>query len=913
MLSITDHVRCVYTSVGANRLSGICSVLVLPDSRSLLAFGASHFICIANSVPVSGCCDHAIPETHALRIIDTLVGHLALVRCVRWLTNPSELLPIAERVNLLLASADSSGLVIIWSYSSYDMFKPSERDTSTCLHILTKIQLPTGRTPNGIDGCLLPSENSSTDICDRILVLSVAADTLLHFYCVKFGEDFYRTSIVANSSISRGPSLCLCLRCLCFKVDPAELSDHTARPHCLFLVLVGLDNGQIELWSHYFEIPTPESVSNLNNSWQFSLAAAAPGHQNWVRCIDSIVDTGSTEPSALIATGGQDNVIRLWRLYTLLDNLNSTKLQDSKITELKVSSNAHCHLPFKLGLAIESVLSGHDNWVTGVCWAPSPYLNIFPPNLLSSSMDKSLIVWSASSDCDLWFERVRVGNFGETGLGLLDCHWFGSKNDAILGQNFQGNFSAWHFDKKTNKWVPSLPLTGHYGPVTDLSWMARKGDLDLPLPVYLLTTGTDQTTRLHVARSTSDFQYDNETSQLFWFELARPQIHGYDMNAIASLSPFYFVSAGDEKVSRVFSATQTFLKALTATSHLDDHNFLLDSVPKSALRPALGLSTQIVPISAESLVDDKRSTLLEGDGFSESKETNESAAKFCLPTEDLLQCFTLWPEAKKLYGHPYEVHCLAAHPILNLIASACVASKQIHAFIILWNGQLDWAIHQKLVHHQLTVTQLSWSHDGNRLLAVSRDRTWSLWTAVKSHEDKIPPYHLAAYPLKSRNHSRIIWACSWSPDDKYFFTGSRDMTIGCWSGSIIANQTDELVQPESRGRLDTYRNLQHAITALDVCFFSECPSAAHVYLMAVGLESGALLLFTITQSNETEKPFKWSCPLSFPPYWCHVPGKRLRRISFESNQQDSTRKLATAGDDGLVRIFEIKCPIITGI
>lgn len=43
-----------------------------------------------------------------------------------------------------------------------------------------------------------------------------------------------------------------------------------------------------------------------------------------------------------------------------------------------------------------------------------------------------------------------------------------------------------------------------------------------------------------------------------WRELARPQVHGYEMNALASIDAVRYVSAGDEKVGRVFAATRGF-------------------------------------------------------------------------------------------------------------------------------------------------------------------------------------------------------------------------------------------------------------------------------------------------------------------------------------------------------------------
>ena len=54
------------------------------------------------------------------------------------------------------------------------------------------------------------------------------------------------------------------------------------------------------------------------------------------------------------------------------------------------------------------------------------------------------------------------------------------------------------------------------------------------------------------------------------------------------------------------------------------------------------------------------------------------------------------------------------------------ASKPEHAVVRVWETT-SWSQVATLAHHGLTVTQLAFSHSGKYLLAVSRDRTWSLW------------------------------------------------------------------------------------------------------------------------------------------------------------------------------------------
>ena len=54
------------------------------------------------------------------------------------------------------------------------------------------------------------------------------------------------------------------------------------------------------------------------------------------------------------------------------------------------------------------------------------------------------------------------------------------------------------------------------------------------------------------------------------------------------------------------------------------------------------------------------------------------------------------------------------------------ASKPEHAGVILWDTN-SWKQITTLFAHSLTVTQIAFSRNGQRLLTVSRDRTWAVF------------------------------------------------------------------------------------------------------------------------------------------------------------------------------------------
>uniref|UniRef100_A0AAQ5ZSJ5 Elongator complex protein 2 n=1 Tax=Amphiprion ocellaris TaxID=80972 RepID=A0AAQ5ZSJ5_AMPOC len=634
---------------------------------------------------------------------------------------------------------------------------------------------------------------------------------------------------------------------------------------------------------------------------QFQKAMTLQGHEDWVRG----VAWASTGGELLLASCSQDSLIRLWRLRaksgpdtSAEDDHTIIKMKEDifEVKERDVSS--------VFAVSLETVLAGHENWVYGVHWQPPFYKGgelQQPLSLLSASMDKTMILWAPEEGSGIWIEQVRVGEVGGNTLGFYGCQ-MSPDGSMIVAHAFHGALHLWCKDQDKEvggEWRPGVVISGHFNAVQDLSWD--------PEGEFILSVGSDQTTRLFTPWR------KQHSEQATWHEISRPQIHGYDMQCLAMVGRFQFVSGADEKVLRVFQAPRNFVENFANISGIPKQKLLTSSdsanLPEGASTPALGLSNKAVFQG-----DIVPKTNAEEEQFSSVSDQYQESYFHPLnltepPPEDHLLQNTLWPEVQKLYGHGFEMFCLVSDSTRTVVASACKASKAEHAAVLLWSTT-TWRQLQSLPCHTLTVTQMAFSPDAQLLLAVSRDRTWSLWRRnPTTSESPEPRFSLYARTGKDTAiHSRIIWSCDWSPDSKYFVTSSRDKKVIVWGPCILENSGDSVPPPEIKP-CSSILDVGDSATAVAFC---PVLCSDNSYLLSVGLECGRILLYRWSPGQEPAGGHDWSSCGETDASQSHALAvKRLRwrpragRAESEIEEESSWVQLASASVDHSVKIFNI--------
>lgn len=606
----------------------------------------------------------------------------------------------------------------------------------------------------------------------------------------------------------------------------------------------------------------------------FKLSNKLEGHSDWVR---SLAFKDLNDGSLMLASGSQDRYIRIWTVQhdregTVIKEKNELEDNSDDENEEDQLSNIIYKLDTVTPYSIkfDALIIGHDDWVYSLQWHPTE------TKLMSSSADSSVMVWIPDSTSGVWLCATRLGEISSKGAstatgsygGIWYSTWIGSENSNIVSLTNMGSWKHYTLDKISSTmeneiWDSKNGITGHVKSVTDISWS--------PQGSYVLTTSLDKTTRLF-----APYKKD-------WYELSRPQIHGYDMMCIFPLNSGLFVSGGDEKILRVFKATKVIANLLNNLLGFTIDADSLDS--EVATVPVLSLSNKAISASTANHQDTN-----ENDDQGEDEYVGEDYTKHGLdiskpPLEDQLQRHTLWPEIEKIYGHGYEMVTLACSYDNKLLVSCCKANSKDHA-VIRTTDVSNWQeASLPLAFHTLTITRVRFSFDDKLLLSVSRDRTWSVW--ARTDELKLEQL------TWGKGHSRIIWDCSWIETDEneeyYFATASRDKTVKIWRSTTVDGKIIEFKE------ILSIPTLSNPATSLDIIRVDK-----NEYRMAVGLDTGDLITYvlelvpsdaSVHMVPETDVIINKQIS----------PAARVNRVSWTNGTKGL--QLAVASEDHSVRIY----------
>ncbi|KAI9762303.1 MAG: hypothetical protein M4579_000451 [Chaenotheca gracillima] len=660
-------------------------------------------------------------------------------------------------------------------------------------------------------------------------------------------------------------------------------------PLCLALAALPSDPGALVLAVAGTKAIVQIYVSDPSLPFtEFSLRATLTGHEGWIRSLDFIREGEENGSDLILASASQDKYIRLWRVHQgeELPAANAAGTDPALGSFGKALSNKAHRFQVddrSYSVTFEALLLGHEDWIYTASWRRSGSTL----QLLSASADNSLAIWEPDVSSGVWVCTSRLGEISgqkgaTTATGSSGGFWIGlwsPNGESVVSLGRTGSWRVWHHDPDEYRWIQDIGIGGHVKEVTGLSWAPEGG--------YLISTSSDQTTRLFA-------EWKRDTKRT-WHELARPQIHGYDLNCIDFVGDSQIISGADEKLLRVFDKPRAVAVLLERLSHIKRlHD---DSLPEAANVPVLGLSNKAVQVQDD---DEEGGEVVNGerDAVDPASVVHKSTLDTDQPPlEEHLARHTLWPESEKLYGHGYEISAVACSHNGRVVATACRASSIDHAVIRLYDAK-DWReIKPSLTAHSLTVARLRFSGDDRFLLSVGRDRQWALFE--RDPEDEVQYKLLSSNP---KGHSRMILDAAWAPVEagRVFATAGRDKLVKLWVGS------QNLSEEGFTAKAST--SAESPVTAVDI--LRALPGGAIV--VAMGTETGRIQIWIVDSKDMATRDVVTLESRSSPSRSITQLSWRPRPQTAAVNgeiiaERDSSEyeELAVSSDDSSLRCFRV--------
>ena len=661
------------------------------------------------------------------------------------------------------------------------------------------------------------------------------------------------------------------------------------------MMLTGGYDRKINVYT-VMRIKTMNNQLQMNNNSEkinpVEFCTSLVGHENDIRDI-SIVSPEKFDDAKNIffCSCSQDSYIRVWNvtklekneLSTLANNINASKT-NSIYDEYKSKTSYVIKVPIHdkerltpindydyYNITLDSVLSGHEDVVSSVTWGKIDQSFV----ILSSSLDFSVGIWVYDKKYNIWDKKYSLGEMIGNKHAFFNATFLSSYKE-VLAYSYHGSLYYWKMNNE-GKYETNPVVHGHFEEVTDIRWDPSKN--------LLFSCSHDETTRCF------GLWEKNKT----WHEVNRPQIHGYPVHAISCVDysknnkgeqvMCKIISASEEKVLRMFNPPFNIIKFLKELSKKeikfkdDNSNEFYEKKYGNVegSKQALGLMNREVVLDEK---DEEASNFdyskFDPDAILTNKTEQVYVSKYNYetpPDEGFLSNNTLWPEEAKMYGHGNEIYTIDISHDSAFLASGQKAQEVKNAKLYLWDVQ-NRKLLKTLDGCTLTIVQISFSPKDNYLLTVSRDRSWNVY--IKKDNS----YEL--YQSLKNAHKRIIWCCSWSPDEKYFITGSRDKYISIWS-------------QDEKNKFKKYATLENKepVTAID--FIGKIFNNGDPYAFIVGFESGKISLGKFSVKDK-----KLEIIYNLNEFLEH--GAAVKKIrSFINNENKCI--FATCSEDYSVRIF----------
>ena len=631
---------------------------------------------------------------------------------------------------------------------------------------------------------------------------------------------------------------------------------------------------------------------SINSIKTVEFCTSLSGHENDIRDISIVSpEIFDNVNNIFFCSCSQDSFIRIWNvtklekndLSEMANNLNTLK-SNSIYDEYKSKTSYVIKVPIQdtekllykyeyYNITLDSVLSGHEDVVSSIKWGQLEDNSFI---ILSSSLDFSIGIWVLNKKYNIWDKKYSLGEMIGNKHAFFYATFLNSYKE-VLAYSFHGCLYLWKMNQKETYEAKPV-IHGHFNEVTDIRWDSSNN--------LLFSCSHDETTRAF------GFWEENKT----WNEINRPQIHGYPINSIACVNlgtntMCKIISASEEKVLRMFNPPFNVIKFLKELSK-KEINFKNDNTNEfyekkyknvEGSKQALGLMNREVIL--EEMDDEKESNFDYSKFDPDAILTNKSEQVYVSeynyknpPDEDFLSNNTLWPEEAKMYGHGNEVYTIDISHDGKFLASGQKAQEVKNAKLYLWDVENKKLIKQ-LDGCTLTIVQISFSPNDNFLLTVSRDRSWNLY--IKNNNS----YELLQNMKNA--HKRIIWSCSWSFDEQFFATGSRDKFITIWKRA-------------EDNKFKKYSNLEtkEAVTAIEFIGKIFGNKENEKYIFIAGFESGKIVLGKFDVKDK-----KIEIIYEVSKFWEN--GSITKKIRSFIKENENICYFATCSEDYSVRIFNL--------